>query len=273
MLSGGETDCIKNSFGEGVFNRMAELTITSRLANDPNVRFIFDCITQESVNRIGLALITVEAGLSEETAACIFEVIAKTSATEDLRTGRIPDELDFEAIHLLEVDPKALRCLNDEEALATFTQLNVFLDANDVMRGRDVLLLLSSDEFACVREKSGSDTLEDLQDSSVMESFRTAPVLFGCIEPRNLASIFARVSASRMGGLSAETIACAENVLTAAQEHDPHPHLVEFTLGVTDEAPEHYGQAVSLSREIFSCMSDLELLKLQKAIADSLHLE
>ncbi len=271
MLTEEERGCIRDQFGEELLGRIGGLTVTSRLANDPNTRFIFECIKQESVNRIGLALITVEAGLSVETAACIFEVIANTPNPYALEVGRIPDDIDFEAAHVLEAEPLAIRCLSDEEALATFAQMNVLLDGRDALRGNDVLAMLSSAELECAIDLHGRELLRSIGDSSVMESFRAAEGLFGCIEPRNLASIFARVSASRMGGLSAETVACAEDALVAAQERDPHPHLVEFTLGVTDEAPEHYDEAVSLSREIFGCMSDVELLKLQRVIAESLH--
>ena len=271
MLTEEERGCIRDQFGEELLGRIGELTVTSRLANDPSTRFIFECINQESVNRIGLALITVEAGLSVETAACIFEVIANTPNPYALEVGRTPDDIDFEAAHVLEAEPLAIRCLSDEEALATFAQMNVLLDGRDALRGNDVLAMLSSAELECAIDLHGRELLRSIGDSSVMESFRAAEGLFGCIEPRNLASIFARVSASRMGGLSAKTVACAEDALVAAQERDPHPHLVEFTLGVTDEAPEHYGEAVSLSREIFGCMSDVELLKLQRVIAESLH--
>ena len=271
MLTEEERGCIRDQFGEELLGRIGGLTVTSRLANDPSTRFIFECINQESVNRIGLALITVEAGLSVDTAACIFEVIANTPNPYALEVGSIPDDIDFEAAHVLEAEPLAIRCLNDEEALATFAQMNVLLDGRDALRGNDVLAMLSSAELECAIDRHGREQLRSIGDSSVMESFRTAGDLFGCIEPRNLASIFARVSASRMGGLGAEPVACAEDALVAAQERDPHPHLVEFTLGVTDEAPEHYEEAVSLSREIFGCMSDVELLKLQRVIAESLH--
>ena len=173
----------------------------------------------------------------------------------------------------MEAGPKAIRCLNGEEALATFAQMNVILDGRDALRGSDILAMLTPDELACVQEGDGSEALAGIPDATVIESFKTSEAMFGCIEPGNLASIFISVSDSRLGGLSPDTISCAESALEAAQERDPHPHLIEFAFGIVNEPPEHYGEAVSLSREIFACMSDLELLKVQKAIADSLHLE
>ena len=271
MLTDEEVSCMRDTFGEELLSRIKDLRITTRLATDPDSRFIFECINQVSINRIGLALMTVEAGLSEDTASCIFEVIANTPDPFDLQTGRIAGGLDLESVHLLEAQPTAVRCLNDEEALATFAQMNVVLDQADTLRGSDVLAMLNPSELACVRQHVDAEVLNKIEDHTVMESFRTASEIFGCIENDSLAGIFIAVSDSRMGGLSESTLTCAGQALKEALERDPHPHLIEFALGLTGQAPEHYGEAVTLSRQMFACMSDDELIKLQKAIADAVH--
>ena len=273
MLTDDEVSCMLEAFGEGLLDRIKDLRITSRLASDPNSRFIFDCIGQVSINRIGLALITVEAGLSEETAACIFRVIAGTADPYDLLIGQIPEDLDVESVHVLEAEPDAIRCLNDEEALDTFTRMNLVLDLQSPIRGRDILLMMSPTERACVQDNVGNAVLESIQDATVTDTFSAAGPIFDCIGADNLPAIFINVSASRMGSLSDETQACARSVLTDALESNPHPHLVEFALGATNQRPEQFEQAIALSREIFGCMNDDELIKLQETIADAVHRE
>ncbi len=271
MLTDEEVSCMRDTFGEELLEQIKDLRITTNLATDPNSRFIFECINQVSINRIGLALMTVEAGLSEETAACIFQVIANTPDPYDLQAGMTEGSLEVEPVHLLEAEPTTIRCLNDEEALATFGQMNVILDRADTLRGGDVLAMLNPLELSCVQQKVDADVLDRLRDYTVMESFRTASEIFGCIESDSLAAIFIAVSNSRMGGLSENTLTCAGQALKEALERDPHPHLIEFALGLTDQSPEHYGEAVTLSRQMFACMSDDELIKLQKAISEAVH--
>ena len=132
---------------------------------------------------------------------------------------------------------------------------------------------LNPSENACAQEAVAASVMESIQDATVRASFATAQPIFMCIESENLRTIFARVIDSRLDGLSDETHSCSENVLIAAQVHDPHPRLIEFSLGGTDEAPEHFDQAIALSRQPCACMNNDELLEAQKVIADSLHRE
>ncbi len=273
MLTEEETGCIKEKFGEDLYNRIVELRITSRLANDTTSRFLFECITQESINRVGLALIRAEADLSEETSACILEALTDTPQAMDLRLGRLPDDIDVDAVHLLESGAATIECLNNDEALSIFSRMNMVLDQRSPLRGRDILAMLSSSELTCVKNSVEGSTLEEIEDITVVESFQAAPHLFGCIEPTSLSTIFVEVSDSRLGGLSDETRKCSESVLRTAIQADPRPHLIEFLFGVTDDRPEQYDEAIALSRHVFACIDDDELLEVQKAIADSLHRE
>ena len=273
MLTAEERDCMRERFGEELLGRIGELRITSRLANDPDSRFLFECITQESINSIGLALIAADAPISDETASCILEVLQENPDASHLRVGRLGDGQDVDAVHLLEAGTFTIQCLNDEEALATFGQMNLVLDQRSSLRGRDLLLMLSPSERSCVRDEVGDILLESIQGATVIETFNAAPHIFGCIAPDNMPAIFINVSASRMGTLSDETQACARTVLTTALESDPHPHLIEFSFGATGDRPEHYAEAIALSRRIFACMNDDELLQIQRTIADALQRE
>ena len=257
MLTQEEVRCMQDTFGEALLEQIKDLRITSQVASDPDSRFLFQCITPESINRVGLALIRADAPLSEETAACILEVLQES-------------DNDLVAVSLLEAGSGALECLNNEEALSTFRQMNYVLDQRSALRGRDILLMLSPTERTCVRERVDEAVLVSVEDATVMESFEAAPSIFGCIEADNLPAIFINVSDSRMGGLSDETQACARSKLTSAMENDPQPHLVQFSLGATSNRPEQYEQAIALSRDIFGCMNDDELIEIQGTIADAL---
>ena len=271
MFSEEEVSCIKEQFGDDIVDQIGDLRITSRLANSPSSRFLFECITQESINRIGLELIRIEADVSEETTACILEVLTDTPSAVDLRLGQLPEDIDVDAVHLLEAGLATIQCLNNEEALRTFIQINEVLDQRSPLRGSDILATLTPPELKCVQYGIEPGKLLEARDATVMESFGIAPGIFGCIEPANLSTMFITVSDSRLGGLSDETRSCAEGVLKAAIETDPHPHLIEFSFGVTDEKPEHYDEAIALSRQVFACMNADELLEVQKAIAEALH--
>ena len=273
MLTEEEKGCLQENFSADLLDRIEELTITSDLADHPASRFLYECITQETINEVGLALITAEARLSEESRACILEVLQQDPGVANLRIGRLPDDIDVDAVHLLEAGTATIQCLNDEEALATFRQMNLLLDQQSVLRGRDILQMLSPEESSCVKSHIDSSVLRSIQDATVMMTFSAAEPIFSCAEQNKLAAIFVNVSNSRMGGLSNETQACAEGVLKTALESDPHHYLVIFALGVTDHRPERFEQAIAQYREIFGCMKADELLQIQRTIADALHRE
>ena len=109
MLTQEEVRCMQDTFGEALLEQIKDLRITSQVASDPDSRFLFQCITPESINRVGLALIRADAPLSEETAACILEVLQESSSGSDPV-----------AVSLLEAGSGALECLNNEEALVDF---------------------------------------------------------------------------------------------------------------------------------------------------------
>ena len=273
MLTEEEKGCLRDSFGEELLDRVRELRISSHLANHPASRFLFDCITQDTINEVGLALIAADAQLSENTRACILEVLLKDPGAVELRIGRMPEDIDADAVHLLEAGTATIQCLNDEEALATFRQMNFLLDQRSALRGRDILQMLSPEERSCVQSQVDNSVLKSIQGATVMVTFTAAQPIFSCTDQNKLSAIFLHVSNSRLGELSNETQVCASGVLTAAVARDLHPHMLELTLYIADYNPEHYEEAIALYREIFGCMNADELLEVQRAIADALHRE
>ncbi len=197
MLTTEETDCIKRTFGEDLYNAVLGLNITSSLVFDPSTRFLLSCITQESINKVGLALIAADAQLSTESAACILEVLQESPGATNLGLGRLSEDVDSEAVHLLQAGFLALQCLGDEEAMDTLDQLNVLLGAGDSLRGKDIIAMLDPSETACVHERVDSSVLGRIQDATVVESLALAQPMFGCIGPETLGAIFARVIDSK----------------------------------------------------------------------------
>ena len=197
MLTTDETDCIKQTFGVDLYNAVLELNITSRLASHPGTSFLLACVTQENINRVGLALIAAETQLSTESAACILEVLQENPGAADLGLGRLPDDVDTEAVHLFETGFLAIQCLSDEEAMDTLDQLSVLLGVGDSLRGKDIIALLNPSETACMRERVDSSVLARIQDATIVESMVLAQPMFGCIGPETMGAIYDRVSHSK----------------------------------------------------------------------------
>ena len=241
MLPESEVDCIKEAVGETVLGVVLEMEITTSMASSPAGGFIFDCVSEENTTRVGVALVAAEAGLSDETAACMLDVPSGNPEAMKLRLGRLHQETtDTDASHLLESGFAVVLCLSQEEAESTFIHMYIALDKNDTLRGRDILAMLSESETACVHNSVEDDVLAGIQDATVNEALAAAEAVFDCITPENLYQIFITVTDSRLGGVSAETRTCIAGILEAAQVDAPHPHLIEFSFGLTDEAaPEH----------------------------------
>ena len=56
VMSEAETDCIKEAAGEAMYNVTLELTITMSMADNPAGAFIFQCLSEESIAKLGAAI-------------------------------------------------------------------------------------------------------------------------------------------------------------------------------------------------------------------------
>ena len=56
LMSEAETDCIKEAAGEAMYNVALELTITMSMADNPAGAFIFQCLSEESIAKLGAAI-------------------------------------------------------------------------------------------------------------------------------------------------------------------------------------------------------------------------
>ena len=56
LMSEAETDCIKEAAGEAMYNVTLELTITMSMADNPAGAFIFQCLSEESIAKLGAAI-------------------------------------------------------------------------------------------------------------------------------------------------------------------------------------------------------------------------
>ena len=57
LMSEAETDCIKEAAGEAMYNVTLELTITMSMADNPAGAFIFQCLSEESIAKLGAAIV------------------------------------------------------------------------------------------------------------------------------------------------------------------------------------------------------------------------
>ena len=56
LMSEAETDCIKEAAGEAMYNVALDLTITMSMADNPAGAFIFQCLSEESIAKLGAAI-------------------------------------------------------------------------------------------------------------------------------------------------------------------------------------------------------------------------
>ena len=68
MISESEVDYIRGAVSDAVFSAIPNMAINSRIASGAGAGFIFDCISEEGVNKVGLALVAAEVGLKDQTA-------------------------------------------------------------------------------------------------------------------------------------------------------------------------------------------------------------
>ena len=57
LMSEAETDCIKEAAGEAMYNVALDLTITMSMADNPAGAFIFQCLSEESIAKLGAAIV------------------------------------------------------------------------------------------------------------------------------------------------------------------------------------------------------------------------
>lgn len=57
LLPEDELTCLKETAGEAMFAMAQEMTITMELANDPAGAFLFQCVTPESMEKLGAAIV------------------------------------------------------------------------------------------------------------------------------------------------------------------------------------------------------------------------
>ncbi len=118
MISESEVDCIRGADGDAVFSAIPNTAITTRMVSGAGAGFIFDCISEESVNKVGVALAAAEVGLRDDTAGCITDAMSGNPDAMKLWLGRLGEHTsDLDAAHLLETGLSIVFCLDDDEAL------------------------------------------------------------------------------------------------------------------------------------------------------------
>lgn len=57
LLPEDELNCLKEAAGEAMYAMALEMTITMELANDPAGAFMFQCVSEESLAKLGAAIV------------------------------------------------------------------------------------------------------------------------------------------------------------------------------------------------------------------------
>ncbi len=118
MISESAVDCIRGAAVGTDYSAIPNMAITSRIVSGVGAGFIFDCIPEQSVNKIAVALVAAEVGLRDETAGCIADAMSGNPDAMKLRIGRLGEHTsELDAAHLLETGLSIVFCLDDEEAL------------------------------------------------------------------------------------------------------------------------------------------------------------
>ena len=267
-LSEEETACIKGAVGDFVFEVMLGTPLAASTASPADAAPLFACLTEENVVLLGAAIIDVQAGgRAADTRQCIVELALEHPELVYVRLG-----LEWAGVtegHGAEIHSyfgEYFRCMTDEERVGTTLRLWAGLAVANPVTGRDFVATLDEDEVTCLRRNIGDDRWEqflNLQMSGTGGANR-ARLLGACFPAEAASRPFIHLTAARLGGLSEPTHECLEIFVRE------HPHFVELMSGGISAAQaldaDDFVEAASDASQLFACLNDEELIRLQSVL-------
>jgi hypothetical protein len=272
QLSAEETACIKGEVGDAVYEFLLAAPLAAAGSDPAAAAPLFACLTDDNVVLLGAAIIDVQAGgRTAETRQCIVELVLEHPEVVFVRLG-----LEWSggtAGHGAEVH-SYLRdyygCLTDEEKVDYTVRLWAGLAAANPVTGRDFVGTLDEDEVTCLRRNIGDERWELFMDAQIAGTGGDARSrLLGACFPGEAASRpFIHLTAARLGGLSDATHECLE-IFTRE-----HAHFVQVMSGGSAAAgalnTEEFVEVAADAAQLFACLNDEELIRLQSVLPAAL---
>ena len=257
-----EQACLLRAIGDVVYAAWLEASVVQVLqeTGTGGASSMLGCLTDDNVLLFGLVLLDGNYGwIDPEARACKLPIVRANPDMMRVRFAALRSEMGtIDAGSLLDSEREAFDCLPPAHQAEVLVRLTRRLDAGDAFTGRDIVELLSADEAACIRERAGEAQFDALLNATAIEVFGSAAELLDCLSLEGQTAIFAAVTASRVGGLSEDSLACIRGIAAGS------PGILALGFGTLDVAQLGESDIVQLGADadrIFRCLDEEELLR------------
>lgn len=268
-LSEEENTCIREELGDTVYNFLLSTPLLAAAgASTAAAEPLFTCMEKESIVRIGVAFMDAQAGgWTPLTRQCITEIGLENPDVIYVRLGieAPPEAIDYDETMLQNL--KIYDCLTDEEKKSFTLSFWEGLDAASDATGEDVLALLSEPEAACMREDLADDQFDAMTSATPLNAVSIGATVSHCIQPDTTLNIFVEALSWVFGDVTDDTASCLRDFAVA------NPSYVALfasgLAGMKAMPPDEFVTVTDAGLGSYACMTEEELLQIQKAAADA----
>ena len=260
-ISQPERDCIRAAIGDQFYRAMLGFSMATiiRETGDSGAASIMGCLTDDNVVLMGLVVIDAHYGRTDPVVReCRIAVGRESPETIHIMFGSIlPPFKAVDTDTLLASTKELFDCLDVTDQASVLVSITAGLAREDTFTGEDTVGMLPEEEASCIRGKVGDELFQAFLGATVTDAFAPAAApLLDCLTLESKTALFAEFTASRVGGLREEAVACLATVV----EDRPHVLALGFgTLDIDELEESDLAQLGTEALRLFDCLNPEEV--------------